>query len=1306
MDGDSILALGGIPASIAALMLITWILFMCLKIKSTKKNQELLGTVGTVKVLDPAQHQNQLNTSNHEETSNRFPTQHTVNISADYSASSSGALNVSDISAGRSSNDVRTPSKVLQGGITNSIASERKLPDIPLGNHVPQNLFPQDDGSVASDTYATVGYATAGEINATRLAQHGLESGNPMGPSYVPDPTELVSDSDGGETEADGSGSGIVGAVGGAQGGSTSKIHHPYAKVKKRLKDHPYATVKKPTAPLPPTDPVSNVNFHPSGPSQSINGHNGASIGAGIPSPSPGSSRAPGNTIESIPDNPGSRGLTDHGANTEAGPGQQQQFFSGDSQDSSKGYTSISVREPLRHIQHTFNTTSNDILSHRLGNGAHGYGMGMNRNHADNVSDQLGGANSNTYAAVSEASDDMYAAILEEPSYIPTGTSQSNSDTYAVINLPDDDEDSGGGSQTYQKLNNNRDSFKSSRPPEAVNTRGGPSGRDSPDIPPIHHYSKIDKSKKRRPPPPPANQQRHSFNVDQLYAKVQKNGNNDPISSENYQANTVGNSQKPLPDLLPIKSTDMRHKQPQIDNTGRPRVRSVFLSDESTVSQPELTRPPPPPPHPPMMNLRTSPYGKREVNYSDYEVSHYDLNSSSGSITTQGLDHHSKTGKHTEAPSPRLPLPLPSKARGAMNTSFDRVHTFHDSRYHQSPMSSSGAASHPYPLHPHQGKDNGISRQPQSIALDLQIPYADEDETDKDGYNKDGNGYETVQERYPNPPSFKSHHTHDSTKEGNEISSSVDYERIPEPPSGIKISMDKNMPFGHNTRQLKENKNNDNNNESAKERQAMNFAYSTSKHGQAPGPRVVEPFPALAPTVNTRSSTSIQNLSNNSSNSDQVYNKKLSEPPYAKLVNERESEDEEEEGYETIPPSNMNSHTSNAPHSSFSTHNDITYHTKQSNVNVFGGPNTPSEVLRGNASNEYDPGYEIVPSNKNNSSDAGYETVADKTKGIDSHANDNYNIIHDGMAKNSEKYDYGYETVRDSNTSTRLSSSDQMPNKYMSSEGDPGYETLVNPNPSFDLQEPTRNINARHTTQHDTPHTNFSTVHEITDPGYETVPMYSQPLDFVPKETTNNNNIIKTLVSESENGKIQWTYRGGEQISNLPLSSNRGQQMNVSTGSYQHNMSQHSQDPLQSSPKIHMSVREMNSASSASSVGSVQSSLASTTQPERRNSSVITIQHVDRVNIAPEGVLGNVKPNVKLKHGEHSQTQDSNSKQRHHPPTHHNLIQQSQEYVENDRRHHLPVNVSVGSSEYNNATSSEQMEKDKSNELVSAHIFV
>ena len=72
-------------------------------------------------------------------------------------------------------------------------------------------------------------------------------------------------------------------------------------------------------------------------------------------------------------------------------PQAQPQYFSGDSQDSSKGYTSISVREPLRHIRTTMPNTQN----------------------------------TSNYAAVSETSDDMYAAI-EDPTYIPTGKTDRN----------------------------------------------------------------------------------------------------------------------------------------------------------------------------------------------------------------------------------------------------------------------------------------------------------------------------------------------------------------------------------------------------------------------------------------------------------------------------------------------------------------------------------------------------------------------------------------------------------------------------------------------------------------------------------------------------------------------------------------------------------------------------------------------------------------------------------------------------------------------------------------------------------------
>ena len=67
---------------------------------------------------------------------------------------------------------------------------------------------------------------------------------------------------------------------------------------------------------------------------------------------------------------------------------------------------------------------------------------------------------SNTnYAPVSETSDDMYAAI-EDPTYLPTGN-QSNSDTYAVINLPEDEIDDNEevalrSAHMYSKVDRNR----------------------------------------------------------------------------------------------------------------------------------------------------------------------------------------------------------------------------------------------------------------------------------------------------------------------------------------------------------------------------------------------------------------------------------------------------------------------------------------------------------------------------------------------------------------------------------------------------------------------------------------------------------------------------------------------------------------------------------------------------------------------------------------------------------------------------------------------------------------------------------
>ena len=148
----------------------------------------------------------------------------------------------------------------------------------------------------------------------------------------------------------------------------------------------------------------------------------------------------------------------------------QPQYFSGDSQDSSKGYTSISVREPLRHIRP--NPTTNNNASSVVNNNPN-------------------------YAPVSETSDDMYAAI-EDPTYVPSGN-QSNSDTYAVINLPEDeidDEVAMRSAHAYSKIDKNRKRKAVSHQPNTNSVGGGGAAGGG---------------------------GTNGGNVDEMYAKVQKN---------------------------------------------------------------------------------------------------------------------------------------------------------------------------------------------------------------------------------------------------------------------------------------------------------------------------------------------------------------------------------------------------------------------------------------------------------------------------------------------------------------------------------------------------------------------------------------------------------------------------------------------------------------------------------------------------------------------------------------------------------------------------------------------------------------
>ena len=154
------------------------------------------------------------------------------------------------------------------------------------------------------------------------------------------------------------------------------------------------------------------------------------------------------------------------------------------------------------------------------------------------------------------------------------------------------------------------------------------------------------------------------------------------------------------------------------------------------------------------------------------------------------------------------------------------------------------------------------------------------------------------------------------------------------------------------------------------------------------------------------------------------------------------------------------------------------------------------------------------------------------------------------------------------------------------------------------------------------------------------------------------------------------------------------------TNRYQQNMSPTLHNTSQGSPKIHMSVREMHSTSSVSSVGSTQSASASANGPERRNSSVIVIEHVERISMAPEGTPDSTaNPSAKLKHLDRNQMLDSNIQQCHSPTQH------SSAPNPNYRQEPHLGNVPMDSSNYSKPVSVDQTQG-KSNELVSAHIFV
>merc|ERR1712223_1588759 len=148
------------------------------------------------------------------------------------------------------------------------------------------------------------------------------------------------------------------------------------------------------------------------------------------------------------------------------------------------------------------------------------------------------------------------------------------------------------------------------------------------------------------------------------------------------------------------------------------------------------------------------------------------------------------------------------------------------------------------------------------------------------------------------------------------------------------------------------------------------------------------------------------------------------------------------------------------------------------------------------------------------------------------------------------------------------------------------------------------------------------------------------------------------------------------------ITSNKSQQ--VKGGSH-HSPNQSSINDPQTSPRIHMSVREKHSTSSVSSVGSARSSVVTANGQERRNSSVIVIEHFDRVNASTGG------------------SSESTHKPAYRSPDNTSSNHPNNVVMNNQTRHHS-VNVAVGNTDHRTTSIDESTEK--STELVSSHIFV
>ncbi|GAB0096530.1 uncharacterized protein DMENIID0001_120540 [Sergentomyia squamirostris] len=161
---------------------------------------------------------------------------------------------------------------------------------------------------------------------------------------------------------------------------------HAYDKIRKT--EHPYAQLQPNQVNNPPTDALNGRRAS----NESLLGTNEQPTGADIPAASAIAGRI--SASQELP--------------YMTPPIAQPQHFSGDSQDSSKGYTSISVREPLANI--------------------------LAQTNKQNAQARRRDLSDSHYATVSDDSDEMYAAIDDPNNQVDLYT--SGSETYAQIQPP------------------------------------------------------------------------------------------------------------------------------------------------------------------------------------------------------------------------------------------------------------------------------------------------------------------------------------------------------------------------------------------------------------------------------------------------------------------------------------------------------------------------------------------------------------------------------------------------------------------------------------------------------------------------------------------------------------------------------------------------------------------------------------------------------------------------------------------------------------------------------------------------------